>query len=66
MPQLDTLTYLSQYTWTLIIIFILLVSLLNKTIPRIQQQLAIRSQLDNIQFKRETSKIEILKTLFRL
>ena len=66
MPQLDTVTYLTQYTWTLIILFFLFSLLWNTVLPKLQQQLAIRTNLSSVPFKKETTKLEILKTLFQL
>ena len=77
MPQLDTVTYLTQYIWTLIILFFLFSLLVNTILPRLQQQLAIRTsvakqclaaKLSSVEFEivPETTKLEILKTLFQL
>lgn len=77
MPQLDTVTYLTQYIWTLIILFFLFSLLVNTILPRLQQQLAIRAKLSTIRNKISSeelekvrnhwsSKLEILKTLFQL
>nr|WRI02248.1 ATP synthase F0 subunit 8 [Acanthella acuta] len=66
MPQLDTVTYLTQYTWTLIILFFLFSLLWNTVLPKLQQQLAIRTNLSSVPFKKETTKLEILNTLFQL
>jgi len=66
MPQLDTITFLTQYTWTLIILFFLFTLLINTILPKIQQQLIIRTKIDSVQLKKETTKLDILKTLFQL
>lgn len=44
MPQLDTVTYLTQYTWTLIVLLFLFSLLVNTILPRLQQQLVIREK----------------------
>ena len=66
MPQLDTVTYFTQYIWTLIILFFLFSLLVNVILPKLQQQLAIRTKLSQVEFKKETTKLEIFKTLFQL
>lgn len=44
MPQLDSLTFLTQYTWTLLFLFLLFLLVVTKFLPRLQQQLAIRTK----------------------
>ena len=66
MPQLDTVTYFTQYIWTLITLFFLFSLLVNAILPKLQQQLAIRAKLSSVEFKKETTKSEIFKTLFQL
>ncbi len=44
MPQLDTVTYLTQYSWTLIVLLFLFSLLVNIILPRLQQQLVIRGE----------------------
>lgn len=44
MPQLDSLTFLTQYTWTLLFLFLLFLLVVTKILPRLQQQLAIRTK----------------------
>lgn len=44
MPQLDTLTYITQYWWTLIVLILLFFLLVNIILPRLQQQLVIREK----------------------
>ncbi len=66
MPQLDVVTYLTQYLYTLIILFILFLLLINLIIPKIQKQLIIRIKLDGAEIKKETVKVEIFKNLFKL
>nr|AKO90209.1 ATP synthase F0 subunit 8 [Petrosia ficiformis] len=57
MPQLDTVTYLTQYTWTLITLFFLFSLLVNTILPRLQQQLAIRSG----QYRPEVKRFDLLR-----
>nr|ATI10783.1 ATP synthase F0 subunit 8 [Plenaster craigi] len=51
MPQLETVTYLTQYIWTLIMLLILFLFLVNIILPKLQQQLAIRSKISSVQLK---------------
>nr|YP_001648562.1 ATP synthase F0 subunit 8 [Ptilocaulis walpersi]ABW83883.1 ATP synthase F0 subunit 8 [Ptilocaulis walpersi] len=66
MPQLDLLTYLTQYSYTLIFLFFLLVLLINFIIPRIQKQFLIRIKFNNVIIKKESINSEIFKNLFKL
>lgn len=66
MPQLETVTYLTQYIWTLITLLILFTFLVNIILPKLQQQLAIRAKISSVLLKKETTKFEIFKTLFQL
>uniref|UniRef100_A0AAU8HN05 ATP synthase F0 subunit 8 n=1 Tax=Demospongiae sp. TaxID=2813625 RepID=A0AAU8HN05_9METZ len=43
MPHLDTVTYLTQYAWTLIILLLLFSFVVSTILPRLQQQIALRS-----------------------
>lgn len=45
MPQLDLLTFLTQYIWTLIILGSIFILLVTTILPKIQQQLVIRSKV---------------------
>lgn len=44
MPQLDSLTFFTQYTWTLLFLFLLFLLVVTNILPRLQQQLAIRTK----------------------
>ena len=44
MPQLDLASFLTQYIWVLTTLFILFSILVSSILPKIQQQLAIRSK----------------------
>lgn len=44
MPQLDSLTFLAQYTWTLLFLFLLFLFVVTNILPKLQQQLAIRTK----------------------
>lgn len=44
MPQLDSLTFLTQYTWTLLFLFLLFLFVVTNILPKLQQQLAIRTK----------------------
>nr|YP_001648500.1 ATP synthase F0 subunit 8 [Topsentia ophiraphidites]ABW83862.1 ATP synthase F0 subunit 8 [Topsentia ophiraphidites] len=66
MPQLDTISFLTQYIWTLIVLFFLFTLLINTILPKIQQQLIIRAKIDSVELKKETTKLDIFKTLFQL
>lgn len=66
MPQLETVTYLTQYIWTLITLLILFSFLVNIILPKLQQQLAIRAKISSVLLKKETTKLEIYKTLLQL
>lgn len=66
MPQLDIVTFLTQYTWTLIILFFLFTLLINLILPKVQQQLTIRTKIDSVKLKRETTQLNMLKSLFQL
>nr|YP_001648576.1 ATP synthase F0 subunit 8 [Ectyoplasia ferox]ABW76582.1 ATP synthase F0 subunit 8 [Ectyoplasia ferox] len=66
MPQLDILTYLSQYLYTLVFLFVLFLLLINFIIPRIQKQLIIRTKMDDIVIKKEHINIEIFRKIFKL
>ena len=70
MPQLDVVTYLTQYIWTLIILFFLFSLLVNIILPRLQEQLTIRVRLSNAEPDslrgKGMTKLETLKTLFQL
>ena len=72
MPQLDTVTYLTQYTWTLIILFFLFSLLVNIILPIFQQQLAIREKSEKSGQPGEhngpallRSEVSILRSLFQ-
>ena len=43
MPHLDIVTYLAQYSWTLIILLLLFSLIVLEILPRLQQQLALRA-----------------------
>nr|YP_001648594.1 ATP synthase F0 subunit 8 [Xestospongia muta]ABW83901.1 ATP synthase F0 subunit 8 [Xestospongia muta] len=60
MPQLDTVTYLTQYTWTLVTLFFLFSLLVNIILPKLQQQLAIREISG--QFRPEVQSSDLLRT----
>nr|YP_001648608.1 ATP synthase F0 subunit 8 [Halisarca dujardinii]ABW76600.1 ATP synthase F0 subunit 8 [Halisarca dujardinii] len=45
MPQLDLLTFLTQYIWTLIILGSIFILLVTTILPNIQQQFVIRSKV---------------------
>ena len=69
MPQLDVTAFLTQYSWTLITLFCFYTILVNSTLPRIQQQLAIRSHMQQFQFEEEKSdvvrpEVQVLRSLF--
>ena len=67
MPQLDLISFLTQYSWTLITIFILFSFLVSSILPKIQQQLAIRNfSTDIMAQKIETpvNKNNLFKQLF--
>nr|YP_003412018.1 ATP synthase F0 subunit 8 [Lubomirskia baikalensis]ADB78060.1 ATP synthase F0 subunit 8 [Lubomirskia baikalensis] len=68
MPQLDTVSFLTQYIWTLITLFFLFSLLVNTILPRLQQQLAIRSRSGAGASPRteETTKLEILAPMGRI
>ena len=46
MPQIDIVTYLTQYIWTLISLLLLFSFVVLIILPRIQQQLALRAQAE--------------------
>ncbi len=66
MPQLDILTYLSQYLYTLFFLFFLFLLLINFIIPRIQKQLIIRIKIDDVVIKKEPLNFAIFKNFFKL
>ncbi len=47
MPHLDTVAYMSQYVWALIILSLLFSLIVLETLPRLQQQLALRAHADD-------------------
>lgn len=59
MPQLDTVTYLTQYLWTLIVLSVLFSLLVNIILPRLQQQLVIREKSG--QYTLDGSKSEFMR-----
>lgn len=67
MPQLDSLTFLTQYTWTLLFLFLLFLLVVTNILPRLQQQLAIRTKYvrssDDLQQARDSEGAIHVKTL---
>ena len=45
MPQLDIVSYVAHYTWTLIFLLIYFFLLVNVFLPNSQRQIAIRNKL---------------------
>ena len=43
MPQLDIVTYVAQYMWTLVVLLLLFSLIVLGILPRLQQQLALRA-----------------------
>lgn len=43
MPQLDIVTYVAQYMWTLVVLLLLFSLLVLGILPRLQQQLGLRA-----------------------
>lgn len=60
MPQLDTVTYLTQYSWTLMVLIVLFSLLVNTILPRLQQQLVIREKSG--QYKLDGGKSEFMRS----
>lgn len=46
MPQIDLVAYLAQYVWTLTSLLLLYACVVLKILPRIQQHLALRVQVE--------------------
>nr|YP_004123212.1 ATP synthase F0 subunit 8 [Oscarella viridis]ADO51465.1 ATP synthase F0 subunit 8 [Oscarella viridis] len=66
MPQLDTVTFLTQYTWTLIALFILVSLLVTKILPHIEKILKIRSTPLSSKALRKTTDPQLIKKLLQL
>nr|YP_001648486.1 ATP synthase F0 subunit 8 [Aplysina fulva]YP_005351093.1 ATP synthase F0 subunit 8 [Aplysina cauliformis]YP_010035857.1 ATP synthase F0 subunit 8 [Aplysina gerardogreeni]ABW76547.1 ATP synthase F0 subunit 8 [Aplysina fulva]ACA49804.1 ATP synthase F0 subunit 8 [Aplysina cauliformis]QQQ89093.1 ATP synthase F0 subunit 8 [Aplysina gerardogreeni] len=69
MPQLDLTSFLTQYTWVLITLFILFSILVSSILPKIQQQLAVRSKpyspsLNLVSWEEANAQFNIFKRLF--
>lgn len=43
MPQLDIVTYVGQYLWTLVVLLLLFSFIVLGILPKLQQQLALRA-----------------------
>nr|YP_001648455.1 ATP synthase F0 subunit 8 [Amphimedon compressa]ABW76530.1 ATP synthase F0 subunit 8 [Amphimedon compressa] len=66
MPQLDTVTYFTQYLWTLICLIFLFSLLINRILPRLQQQLGIRANFGTVvDDKGDAPRVLILRLLFQ-
>nr|ATA66374.1 ATP synthase F0 subunit 8 [Oscarella balibaloi] len=66
MPQLDTVTFFTQYTWTLIALFILFSLLVTKILPQIEKNLKIRSTPLGPKVLRKTTDPQLIKNLLQL
>ena len=67
MPQLDLVTFLTQYIWTLIILGSIFILLVTTILPKIQQQFVIRSKVVEVEGGGiETPGVEIFQQLLRL
>nr|YP_004123484.1 ATP synthase F0 subunit 8 [Halisarca harmelini]ADT81735.1 ATP synthase F0 subunit 8 [Halisarca harmelini] len=67
MPQLDLLTFLTQYIWTLIILGSIFILLVTTILPKIQQQLVIRSKVVEVEGAAiDTPGVEIYQQLLTL
>lgn len=47
MPHLDTVAYMPQYAWALIILSLLFSLIVLEILPRLQQQLALRAHAES-------------------
>nr|AAD02025.1 ATP synthase F0 subunit 8 [Tetilla sp. (in: sponges)] len=60
MPQLEAVTFLCQYIWKLVILFVLFSILVNVILPRLQWQIVTRNQVNSIEMKKERIKLETI------
>nr|ABK30953.1 ATP synthase F0 subunit 8 [Oscarella carmela] len=66
MPQLDTVTFLTQYIWTLIALFILFYLLVTKILPQIEKIFKIRSTPLSSKNLSKTTDLQLIKKLLQL